>query len=41
MMSSGGMLLEKMDVADFQLNGRSKFSAIDSYSQQKVGSTCW
>eukprot|EP00045_Choanoeca_perplexa_P012139 m.131172 g.131172 ORF g.131172 m.131172 type:complete len:323 (-) comp15902_c0_seq3:1678-2646(-) len=35
MMSSGGMLLEKMDVNDFQLSKRSKFSAVDSYSQQK------
>jgi hypothetical protein len=31
------MLLEKMDLPDFQLEKRSKFSAVDSYSQQKVG----
>eukprot|EP00730_Choanoeca_flexa_P014400 TRINITY_DN6283_c0_g1_i3.p2 TRINITY_DN6283_c0_g1~~TRINITY_DN6283_c0_g1_i3.p2 ORF type:complete len:245 (+),score=66.73 TRINITY_DN6283_c0_g1_i3:93-827(+) len=36
MMSSGGMLLEKMDVDDIQLDKRAKFSGIDTYSQQKV-----
>jgi dehydrogenase/reductase SDR family protein 12 len=34
-MSSGGMLMEKLEVNDIQLARRPKFSAVDAYSQQK------
>ena len=37
MMSSGGMLLEKLNAADPQLTKLEPFDGIVAYSQQKVG----